>query len=166
MGSIDGVYASAAAWRGGHEVVSLLFDPQEVEYRTLVEKARQFKCTSQVYAYSKEQLATAKEIVGSKAVMADDSQRPRFAKGSDQKYHLANSPLRALPMNSFQMMKMNSAIARKEAYGSLLSPRQKELINKMAAKLQSDRNALDGFVAPADDNELGAYTAKLEKALQ
>ena len=69
-------------------------------------------------------------------------------------------------MNSFQMMKMNSAIARKEAYGSLLSPRQKELINKMAAKLQSDRNALDGFVAPADDNELGAYTAKLEKALQ
>lgn len=165
MGSVDGVYATTAAWRDGLEVVSLLYDPDEVEYATLVEKAKGFKCTSRVFAHSQSQLAVAKRLVGEKAVMAKDSQRPRYAKTSDQKYYLANSALRSLPMSGFQMMKLNSALGLKQPYESLLSPRQKELLQKIAGKLRTDRNALAKFVSPANDNELGPYAAKLEKAL-
>lgn len=166
MGSIDGVYATTAAWRGGLEVVSLLFDPDEVAYETLVEKAKQFKCTSRVFTHSEQQLKIAKKIIGDKAVMADNSQKPRFAKGSDQKYYLANTPLRSLPLCGYQMTKLNSAIGLKQPFESLLSPRQKEIASKIILKLKEDPKALDGFVSPADDNELGSYAKKLAELLK
>jgi hypothetical protein len=166
LGSIDGVYATTAAWRDGLEVVSLKFNPEEVAYETLVEKANQFKCTSRVFAHSERHLEVARKIVGNKAVMADESQKPRFAKSSDQKYYLANSPLRSLPLCSYQMTKLNSAIGSKQPFTSLLSPRQKALVAKIAAKLKDDPKALQKLVSPADDNKLGAYAAKLEEVLE
>ena len=165
MGSLDGVYATSAAWRDGHEVVSLLFDPQEIEYQTLVEKAKQFKCTSKVFAYSAEQLKVAKKLVGDNAVLADKSQNPRMAKGSDQKYYLANSPLRSLPMCGYQMTKLNAALRLDLPVKPLLSPRQVETVTKITEKLKTDPNALHDFVSPIDDNQLGAYAAKLETVL-
>ncbi|QEG24423.1 hypothetical protein MFFC18_43420 [Mariniblastus fucicola] len=165
MGSIDGVYATAAAWRDGVEVVSLLFDPDEVAYRTLVEKAKQFKCTSKVFAHSKSQLEVANELVGDKAVMANESQKPRFAKASDQKYYLANSPLKSLPMCGCQMTKLNAAMGLGQPVDALLSPRQKVLAKRILRRLESDPDSLDGFISPSDDNELGDYSTKLEAAL-
>lgn len=165
MGSIDGVYATTAAWRDGLEVVSLLFDPQEVTYETIVKKAKQFKCTSRVFAHSEEQLVVAKNVIGDKAVMAEDSQKPRFAKSSDQKYYLAHTPLRSLPLCGYQMTKLNSAIGLKQQFESLLSPRQKDIAAKIAEKLKQDPKSLQQFVSPVDDNKLGAYAAKLNEAL-
>jgi len=163
LGSLDGVYATNAAWRGGHEVVTLLYDPDEIKYETLVEKAKQFKCTSQVFTYSNEQLEIAKRLVGSKAIMANDSQRPRSASKSDQLYHLSKSPLRSLPMCRYQMMKINAAISTRKLDDSLLSPRQVKLANAILDK--SNANAISGLVSPSGDNDLGEYTAKLKKAL-
>ena len=165
MGSIDGVYATTSAWRDNLEVVSLLYDPQEVDYGSLVEKARQFKCATKVFAHSDEQLAVAKKLVGDKAVMADDSQKPRLAKGSDQKYYLANSPLRSLPMCGYQMTKLNAALGTKQPIESLLSPRQTKTLEKILQKTKSDKDALREFVSPVNDNKLGAYAAKLAEAL-
>ncbi len=165
MGSIDGVYATTSAWRDGLEVVNVLFDPQEVKYETLLNKARQFKCASKVFAHTKSQLNTAKEIVGSKAVMASDSQNPRLAKSSDQKYYLANSPLRILPMCDLQVTKINAAIGLRQPFESLLSPRQSELLKKILAKQNADKGSLRSFTTPIDDNQLGAYAAKLADAL-
>lgn len=165
MGSVDGVYATTAAWRDGHEVVSLMFDPEEVAYETLVQKAKQFKCTSRVFTHSAEHLKIAKKIVGSKAVMATDSQRPRFAKSSDQKYYLANTPWKSLPLCSYQMTKLNSAIGSNQRFESLLSPRQKATASKIALKMKDDPSELRKLVSPADDNKLGAYAAKLEEVL-
>ena len=68
-------------------------------------------------------------------------------------------------MNSYQMTKVNSALGLKQPFASVLSPRQKELIVKIGSKLKADRNSLSEFVSPTDDNKLGAYAAKLEKAL-
>lgn len=164
MGSLDGVYATQSAWRDGHEVVTLLFDPNEISYETLVQKAKQFKCTSRVFTHSNEHLEIAKKLVGSKAVMADDkSQRPRPASRSDQLYHLTHSPLKSLPLCRYQMMKLNAAIGTRRADDSLLSPGQIKLANAILDK--SNASAISGFVSPSSDNELGAYTAKLKKAL-
>ena len=165
MGSIDGVYATTAAWRDGLEVVSLLFDPEEVAYETIVEKAKQFKCTSRVFTHSKEHLQIARKAVGNKAVMADKSQKARFAKSSDQKYYLTNTPLRSLPMCAYQMTKINSAIKLNQPFESLLSPRQKDIASKIALKLRGEPKSLQKYVSPADDNQLGAYSAKLVEAL-
>jgi hypothetical protein len=165
LGSIDGVYATTAAWRDGLEVVSLLFDPNEVSYKTLVEKAKGFKCTSRVFAHTEEHLKIAKELVGDKAVMADKSQKPRFAKDSDQKYYLANSPWRLIPMCGYQMTKINSAIHMKQPIEPLLSPRQKETVDRVIQKLKTNKSELDGLFSPIDDNKLGAYAAKLEEVL-
>lgn len=166
MGSLDGVYATAAKWRDGLEVVSVLYDPKEIEYQTLVNEAKKFKCTSRVFTYSEQQLKVAKEIVGSKAVMASDSQRPRFAKKSDQKYYLFHSPLRSLPMCDYQMTKVNSALGLRQPIQSLLSPRQIVLANQIMRKSRSDKSALAGLESPIDGNKLGEYTAELAEALK
>ena len=167
MGSLDGVYATSAAHRGGREVVSLLYDPSEISYETLVEKAKTFKCTSHVYAHSKEQLAIAKKIVGDKAEMADRSQHARDASAADQLYHLAHSPLRSLPMSAYQRMKINAAIGLNDfaSHKSVLSPRQIELARLILKKVKPGERSFGNFVAPTNSNELGAYTAKLEAAL-
>jgi hypothetical protein len=166
LGSIDGVYATTSAWRDGLEVVNILFDPHEVQYETLLNKAMQFKCASKVFAHTKSQLSTAKELVGNKAVMAKDSQNPRLAKSSDQKYYLANSPLRILPMCDLQVTKINAAIGLKQPFENLLSPRQSELLKKILAKYKSDKSSLKSFTTPINDNQLGAYAAKLADALE
>ena len=165
MGSLDGVYATTAAWRDGREIVSLLFDPEEIDYKTLVKEAKNFKCTDKVFTHSQEHLKVANEIVGSRAVMATDEQRARFAKDSDQKYYLANSPLRTLPMCGYQITKVNAAIGRNERFDTLLSPRQITLAKQILAKQKTDKGALSGLNPPVEDDKLGAYTAKLEKAL-
>lgn len=165
MGSIEGVYATSAKWRGGFEVVSLLYDPEELDYSSLVEKAKQFKCTAKVFTYTEAQLETATELVGDKAVMAEDSQSPRFASDSDQKYYLANSPLRSLPMCDYQITKVNAALGMRQPYASLLSPRQRKLAAEILETVKSDQNALAGYVTPIDANKLGAYAEKLEEAL-
>jgi len=153
LGSLDGVYATAAKWRDGLEVVSVLYDPMEIGYQTLLKNAKRFKCTDKVFAHSKQQLNVAKRLVGDKAVMVSDSQESRFAKKSDQKYYLANSPLRSLPMCDYQITKINAAIGMKKPFQEFLSPRQ------------SNQKALEGLVTPIDDNKLGQYAAKLEEAL-
>ena len=167
MGSIDGVYATSAAWRGGHEVVRLLFDPDEISYRSLVEKAKKFRCTATVYAHSAEHLKIAKEIVGSKAEMADRSQRARPASAGDQLYHLAHSPLKAVPMCAYQRMKVNAAIGLKDfsSIKSTLSPRQIELARLILANVKPGQRSFENFVTPTNSNDLGAYTAKLRTAL-
>ena len=165
MGSIDGVYATTSAWRAGLEVVNVLFDPQEVQYETLLNKAKQFKCATKVFAHTSSQLSTAKELVGNKAVMVSDSQNPRLAKSSDQKYYLANSPLRILPMCDLQVTKINAAVGLKQPYEKFLSPRQSELLKKILAKQKADKGSLKSFTTPIDDNQLGAYAAKLAEVL-
>lgn len=165
LGSIDGVYATFAGWRDGLEVVGVRFDPKEVEYSKLVREAKRFECASKVFAHSKQQLAIAKSIVGAAAVMASDDQKPRMAKQSDQKYYLANSPLKALPMCEFQTTKLNAALRSRSDFQTWLSPRQKTLVQKIVKRLKGDINSLDGFVTPINDNALGAYAAKLEGAL-
>lgn len=165
MGSLDGVYATAAKWRDGLEVVSVFYDPQEIKYQTLLDEAKKFKCTDKVFAHTKQQFNAAKKFVGDRAVMVSDSQKPRFAKKSDQKYYLANSPLRSLPMCDYQITKINAALGLKKPIDALLSPRQKLLVTEIEEKLKLDQKALDGLITPIDGNKLGQYTAKLKKAL-
>lgn len=165
MGSLDGVYATAAKWRDGLEVVSVLYDPKEINYQTLLNDAKKFKCTDKVFTYTKQQLKVAKKLVGNRAVMVSDSQKPRYAKKSDQKYYLANSPLRSLPMCDYQVTKVNAALGLKKPIDALLSPRQKVLADQITQKLKSNQKALDGLITPIDGNKLGEYAAKLEEAL-
>lgn len=165
MGSLDGVYATAAKWRDELEVVSVLYDPKEISYQTLLNEAKKFKCTDKVFTHTKQQLKIAKKLVGDKAAMVSDSQKSRFAKKSDQKYYLSNSPLRSLPMCDYQVTKVNAALGLKQPIDALLSPRQKVLAVAITQKLESDQKALDGLVTPIDGNKLGQYAAKLEKAL-
>lgn len=165
LGSIDGVYATFAGWRDGLEVVAVRYHPKEVEYSKLVREAKRFECASKVFAHTKQQLATAKSIVGAAAVMASDDQKPRMAKESDQKYYLASSPLKSLPMCEFQITKLNAALRNRADIKPWLSPRQWALVQEIARTVKSNAQALDGFITPINDNALGAYAAKLDAAL-
>ena len=126
LGSVDGVYATRAAWRDGLEVVEVKYDPQLVNYRNLVETAQSMECASRVFAHSPQQLETARQVVGELAVAATQRQQPRVAKDSDQKYYLRNSRLKNLPLTDFQATKINAALKNNQPVEKWLSDRQRQ----------------------------------------
>ena len=167
LGSIDGVMSTVSGWAGGLEVVQLSYDPELVEYSTLVKTAQSFQCASKVFTHSDAQLATAKSLVGTRA--EDYPGKGSKAKLSDQKYQLRTSRgIRSLPLTSYQSMKINSLIRspqRAEAL-DLLSPRQTAMLKKIYAALETENGAaVDKLVFPDDDSTLGEYQARLNKLL-
>ena len=61
LGRIDGVQDTQAAWVGEKEVVNVKFDPERVDYKTLLEKAQSMQCASTVFASDDQQYVIAKE---------------------------------------------------------------------------------------------------------
>ena len=70
LGSLAGVYSTRSAWRDGLEVVTLQFNPAEIEYEKLVAAAQSFECASRIFAHNQRQLEIAKQQAGDRAVAA------------------------------------------------------------------------------------------------
>ena len=165
LGSINGVVATHVGWWDGREVVDLLFDPQQADYRTLVETARTMKCTSKVFTRSPAQLRIAQQLVGEQAVSIDPQAVVRNASLSDQKYYLRRSPLIHAPLTPFQATKLNSALRLKQPIAIWLSPRQTELVQQIAATTRRTPGSLDQFEVPSEESELAVYWQKLSEHL-
>lgn len=165
LGAIDGVYSTRSAWRDGLEVVVLRYHPEEVSYKTLVEKAITFKCASKIFAHSKAQLETAKSVAGERVVYAKDPSNIRMAKGSDQRYYLNNSPLKYLPLCELQKTKVNASLRRQDDLTRHLSPRQQKLAARIVNTMKNNRRAFDDLQVPSDQNQLGEFLEQLNKKL-
>lgn len=123
LGRIDGVIETEAGWLDGHEVVRLKYDPHQVEWATLVQKAQALGCAREVYAPdSQTNKALPKKI---RAELYDKDQFRR-AKASDQKRHLQFSKYGQLRLNPVQRTKINAAISARDSKSiqNWLSPMQ------------------------------------------
>lgn len=165
LGSIKGVNSTRSAWRDGLEVVDVLYDPAILDYSDLVDSAHKLECASRVFAHSNEQLAVAKQKVGSQAVLADSKQATRDAKESDQKYYLRQTPLIHLPMTEFQATKINGALKNRQPIEPMLSGRQRELLSKIVAAKKSKPNAFAGMAYPTQPTKLANYWKQVEQQL-
>ena len=168
LGSIDGVMNTTAGFAGGLEVVQLMYDPEEVDYSTLVKTAQSFECASKVFTHTAAQLETAKKVAGNRA--EDFPGGARRANLSEQKYQLRTSRgVRSLPLTTYQSTKINSVIRGPNRNNALeiLSPRQKGQLEKIFALLKAgDGTELDEFIFPDDDSELAEYQARLNERLE
>jgi peptide methionine sulfoxide reductase MsrA len=167
LGSIDGVLSTRSGWQSGLEVVTVHYDPSIVDYRKLVTTAQKFSCASKVFAHNEKQLKIAAEIAGDRAVKLRKDQPTRDAKASDQKYYLAHTPLKHLPLTEVQATKLNAAVkAKSRDYGKYLSPRQRELLAQVIARQKSSPDALTGYVFPRDPGKLAKFETQLRERLQ
>ncbi len=166
LGGITGVLETSAGWIGKTEIVNVTYDPRVVRYDKLLATAQKMECASTVFAHNKEQLATAKKAVGSKAVMlpAKDAQRP--VKYSEQKYHLRRTNLKYVPLTPIQLAKVNAAVFAKKDYRKFLSPRQRELETQIKATLTRHPERLKDLAAPDHAKDLVRYLDKLSTRLQ
>lgn len=163
LGSIDGVLSTRAGWYARKEVVELRFNPDKVSLKKLIQEAKKFQCASNVYVMSAADLKIAQAEVGALAELRKGAVRD--AKASDQKFALNRSPLRYLPLNSWQACKVNAALRLGTDSSKWLSPRQEKLAKKVKAALKKDPEALKGLKPPRELAKLGDYQQRLEAKL-
>ena len=166
LGQVEGVSNTRSAWVGNLEVVQVKYDPEQVSYAKLVETAQAMECASKVFAHTDEQLAVAERLVGERAESAPT--RSRVAKLSDQKYYLRNTPaVRNLPLTKLQSTKVNARLGRRQSFEDLLSPRQLDLLTKIAVRLKAgSAQPLEDLIFPDDDEKLTDFTMRLHEQLE
>jgi hypothetical protein len=123
LGSLEGVVLTRPAFREGHEVVELLFDPDRISYGDLVESARGMQVASRVFTHDEFQAAAAERIAPDIATKAEG--RARKAPDSDHYHTLKRTPLAKLDLTEAQKTKINSALAVGGDPLEYLSPRQR-----------------------------------------
>lgn len=158
LGSLNGVHSTRSGWRGGLEVVQVKYDPNIIQYKTLLDAAQKFDCATAVFTHTEAQQQVAKAQVGSKAKRV--SGKMRDAKASDQKYQLLQTPLRHLPMTEMQATKVNSGLSRGKVE-ELLSPHQQQLLKYITQVEKKDKTALAGMKPPTNSSSLLGYQQKL-----
>ena len=126
LGRIPGLLSSRTGVLGGREVVEVVYDPGEVDYRQLLEEARGRGCADHVYAHDAEQLETAQRIFGN--AVTRTRTLAESAAERDQKYNLRRSRFRKLELTPRQAMRVNAALASAENPLRWLSPRQRKLL--------------------------------------
>jgi len=163
LGSLNGVNSTRAVWVGEKEVVHLTYDPNVIDYKTLLAYAGQLECTAAVYTYDDQQYELASKAKIDEVVPWDDSLETRQVKKAEQKYYLRNTVLAYLPLTELQAVKMNAALTQEDKgdVTSYLSPRQRQLLKRIQRMLKQDEQALDGFGFPEDPSNLVAYHQKL-----
>lgn len=161
LGKIDGVKDTQSAWVGSKEVVNVTFDPERVDYQTLLDKAQAMQCASTVFTNTDQQYEIAKAMAPDHSQRLNGEGERRVAKDSDQKYYLRKTAMRHLPLTPLQSTKINAALhsenTSQEAAVALLSPRQKQLLEKIERALRRHPKALEDLTYPADANQLSDY---------
>ena len=143
LGSIDGVISTNAGWRGGFEVVDVVFDPQRISRDRLDHAAKGAHCSK-----------------------ADASaEGSRKAKDSDRHYHLRRSALQYLALTPMQRTKVNAALGRGKEVSEWLSPRQREQAKVLKKLWREDRGKLEGLEPPESFEGLADYSFVLERTL-
>ncbi len=168
LGALNGVVSTHSAWIGDREVVQLAYDPSVIGYEQLVNSAHELECASTVYTRNREQYDTAAAVVGQSLVETiDKNTLVRDAKSTDQKYALAQSACRYLPLTEYQAVKVNAALHanRPQAARQWLSPRQRELLSGIERSLSRDAASLNQWQRPTDEARLAEYDERLRQAV-
>ncbi len=123
LGAIDGVVMTEPGWMSGKEVVRLEYDPEIVDYETILAKAKEQRVAYHVFTNKPEQKVIAKSVVGQKSV----SKMGDFRLDNDIKYYLSRTHYRFVPMTEIQAARANHLIGKRVSPDAVLSPRQAEL---------------------------------------
>lgn len=107
LGEIEGVVAARVGFLHGEEVVEVDFDPGVVDRKKLIERALQNDCARTVYTRSASEDALARSIAGAKTRLTQEPLRPS---PKDEKYYLARSKYRDVPMTEQQALRVNAAL--------------------------------------------------------
>ena len=81
------------------------------------------------------------------------------------KYALKRTPMARLPLTPMQAAKINADIRLEKNPRRWLSPRQLKLLDVVERVLETNPQALGGFMPSEDPSQLAAYQARLEKRL-
>lgn len=123
LGSLNGVVKTQAGFMNGKEVVQLEYDPNQISFVELTQKASEFKCASAVFTNSADERQQAAKLVGNKRV----AKRGAFRKDKDPKYYLGHSNWKYVPMIELQKIRVNTALSQQKPPWQYLSGRQVEL---------------------------------------
>ena len=150
MGSLDGVHSTHSLWAGSKEVVHVTYDPNEIEYGSLLKSAKQMECTSTVFTYDDLQLAAAKSAGIGDIVPWNDSLASRKVAKQEQKYYLRGTAYGYLPLSELQAVKANAMLKSKsnDTVEKILSPRQIQIHARIQMALEKDKDALKGLGFP------------------
>ena len=166
LGAINGVLKTHAGWIGKKEIVRVFYNPNVVNYETLLKTARKLECASTVFIHNAAQMKIAKSLVGEDAVPLPGKSEQRRVRYTEEKYHLRRQPpLRYLPLTQIQLVKVNSAVMGGKDHRVFLSPRQRELQKRIAAALKVDQKRFEGLTVPESATKLTQYSEKLTKLL-
>ena len=146
LGALEGVIRTKAGWMNGHETVDLLFDPELIDYETLLSAAQSRHCASVVYPRNPMQLTVARRLAETPVRLSDTESRT--ARTGDQKYYLQFSTLRHVPLTPAQATKVNAALRLKTDPLVWLSLSQRELAGTIELGLQARPDALAVLAAP------------------
>jgi hypothetical protein len=163
LGALDGTITTRIGSLDGAEVVEVTFDPSVIDYKKLVEKAKELDCTHKVFARTDAQTKTAKAVVDEKKVVRSDKE---IDANTQQQYHLAFYPrYHYLPLTAAQATKVNAALANKKSPDEFLSPLQLEIYTRFTKTTDAEARRI-GLLTP-DRSPTGviAYWAKLDEAL-
>ncbi len=121
LGGLDGVVATSAGFLDGKECVEVEFDPERLDFKSLVRQAKKMDCLHAVYTTTDAQQTAALQIAGRAARPAPTGMKPS---AEDTKYRLARSEYRDIPMTKTQASRVNAALAAGTDPKQWLSPRQ------------------------------------------
>jgi copper chaperone CopZ len=163
LGALDGVISTRIGMLAKKEVVEVTFDPAVVEYKKVVEKAKELDCTHAVFARTDAQAKTAKEVVAEKLVVRSDT---AIDADTQQQYHLAHHPrYHYLPLTAAQATKVNAALANNKSPDEFLTPLQLAAYTRFTKTTDAQAQRI-GKLTP-DRSPVGviAYWAKLDETL-
>ncbi|MFQ5411846.1 MAG: VPGUxxT family thioredoxin-like (seleno)protein, type 2 [Phycisphaerae bacterium] len=127
LGGVSGVIATMPGFLDKKEVVEVEFDPNTVDYRALISKAKALDCASQIFARDADQQTIAKGVIGVEAIRTDAPIQP----DKQPKYYLSKTKYRHIPMTPLQAARVNGAIGRKQSPDAYLSPGQLRLLRSI-----------------------------------
>lgn len=121
---VSGVVSTRPGFMEGREVVEVTYDERATSLSEVLKAAKSRGCADHVFVKKDDQLAVAKAVFKDRA----STSRSRFRYSEkDDKYHLANSAWRYVPMTPRQAQVLNASLARGRAATDILSPRQQKI---------------------------------------
>ncbi|HHH50178.1 MAG TPA: hypothetical protein ENK52_04285 [Saprospiraceae bacterium] len=153
IGKLAGVLSTKAGFMGGKEVVQIEYDPLQISYENLLNKAQKADCASAAFIQNENQKEIAIELLGEKQV----ANKKKFRLDKDPKYYLSKTIYQYIPMTELQAAKINALIGDRQSAEKILSKRQLDLFNYLQKNKQHQLKSAIGkdiVIAWADVEQL------------
>ena len=138
LGNIDGVVSTEPGFMGGHEVVTVEYNPAILNFETLTKEAKNLSCASKVFVDNAQQKESAEKVLTANSIKKSSN----FRADHEPKYYLSKSIYQHIPMLPVQASKVNALVGQGKDPSVLLSPRQLAMRDKLKAKNSGQTNYL------------------------